>query len=229
MEWMTTTAGIGMAAGANARGRHLHGLGHAGLMLTLLVFVFSGISHGQSLGDAAREARAKSQQSGTAPAKVITNDDLVEKEAAQPEEEAAKEPQQNSSTSTQPDVKSKSPATTDQAQNAVGQKQAPETPAQPDPDAIAKDIKTRAATLRSQIAAVQSQISKLQRGYINRWALPDSIPETEYALREQRAIAFNQQVTELIATQKKLLADLKAQMESLKEEARHAGVKLPAK
>jgi hypothetical protein len=199
---------------------------HAGLILALFVLVFSGISLGQSLGDAAREARAKSQQNGTAPAKVITNDDL-EKESAQPEADTANGAQPDSGA--QPAGKASTPGTGDQAQNGAGQKQGTETAAQPDPDAVAKDIKTRAATLRTQIAATQSQIAKLQKGYINRWVRPDSIPSSEYALREQRAIAFNQQVTELIAEQKKLLADLKTQMEALKEEARHAGVKLPAK
>ena len=229
MDWMTKSARTGVAPSANesANQRHLHGVRHAGLILALFVLVFSGISLGQSLGDAAREARAKSQQNGTAPAKVITNDDLVEKESAQPEEETANGAQPDSGT--QPAGKTNAPGTGDQAQNGAGQKQGTEAPAQPDPDAVAKDIKTRAATLRTQIAATQSQIAKLQKGYINRWVRPDSIPSSEYALRDQRAIAFNQQVTELIAEQKKLLADLKTQMETLKEEARHAGVKLPAK
>ncbi len=195
-------------------------------MLAVLALVLCGISHGQSLGDAAREARAKSQQSGTPPAKVITNDD-IEKESAQPEADAANGAQPDSDTP--PAGKTNAPATGDPAQNGDAQKHATETPAKPDPDAIANDIKSRAATLHTQIAATQSQIAKLQKGYINRWVRPDNIPSTEYALREQRAIAFNQQVTELIAEQKKLLADLKTQMEALKEEARHAGVKLPAK
>lgn len=224
MELKTTSARAGTLPG----GRQLHRMHYAGLMLALLMIATPVVCRAQTLGDVARDSRAQTQQSGTAPAKVITNEDLAETPEAQPAVDAVEAPHQDATTPAKTGTKKKTPAATDHAQNPASPEKAEETPAPTAHDVIEKDFKRRAAALRDQIASVQNMIAKLMGQYINRWTIPDRVPQPDVAFREQQAMSFNQHLTDLIDEQKKLLADLTTQMKSLMEDARHAGVKLKA-
>jgi len=193
------------------------------LILTLLSLSFPGFSYAQSLGDIAREVRAEKQKSESPQPKVITNEDLKQSAPAQEIGSPVKAPVQDVATEGSQAAKASAVAV-ERSPEVSAKERAEELETQKRTAEINKNYLGRIAALRDQINTAQLELAKLQGEYINRWTIPERYPEPDVPFREQQALAFNQQISELIEAQSKRIDGLKSQLRDLQEEARHAGV-----
>jgi hypothetical protein len=193
------------------------------LILTLLALPFSGFSYAQSLGDIAREVREEKQKSGSPQPKVITNEDLKQSAPAQEVRAPVDAPAQDVATEGSQAAKASAVAVERSNQNSA-KEEAPELETQKRTAEINKSYLDRIAALRDQINTTQLELAKLQGEYINRWTIPERDPKPDVPFREQQALVFNQQISDLIEAQSKRIDGLKSQLRDLQEEARHAGV-----
>jgi chemotaxis protein histidine kinase CheA len=184
----------------------------------------------QSLGDVARETRVeeqKAEQKIGVPPKVITNEDVAP--PAQTQASESSEASETSETSASPSAAAAAPdgqpAGQPRETNAAASgAETKEREVQQRTDEINRRYLDRIAALRDEIGSAQTELTRLQGDYENRWTIPERYPPGDIHFRELQALASNNQVSELIEAQRKRIASLNARLEDVKEEARHAGV-----
>jgi hypothetical protein len=207
----------------------------------LLILALPVFAHAQSLGDLARQVRTERQQSGTPQPKVYTNDDVVspsEKaaEAESPAESNDKSADQSTDKSNDRSGKDgdKSAPAASSAEGAGKAAVSKSTPS-PEKEREARERETqkrtqeinqhyldRIADIRSQIAAAQQEIARLQRDqaestnqFQHTSGTTPSIPEYQ---QQQRLFG------EQLEAQRNLIVSLTSQLDDAQEAARHAGV-----
>jgi cell division protein FtsB len=157
--------------------------------------------YSQSLGEVPKQAREE-RQSSTTP-KVITNEDLANKSV--PAENVKAPPEQ-------------SPSPKQTVGNTDKQEERKDAEAQKSGEEVDRRYRERIAQLLYEIKISEYQIVWLKSQY-NRWDIP--LGDEVDLIAQQN---FNQHITDAIAQEKRLIADLKSQLEAVQEEARHAGV-----
>jgi len=192
--------------------------------LTALALVLSALPllcHGQSLGDVAREVRADRQTSGSP--QVITNDDLV---LAVPSRDTSQKAVSSSTTEanrTGTPAEVATPGERAGKDSAKG-REARELEIQRRTDEINQRYIDHIALLRAQINTAQVELVKLEGSYQNRWVVEQQYHKPDWDFRKNQILAFNQHITDLTETQRKLIDGMKSQLAGLQEEARRAGV-----
>jgi hypothetical protein len=209
------------------------------LRLPILAFLILSLplfSHAQSLGDVARAVRAERQSSGTAHAKVITNDDISESNPGhevEPKDAAATDvaAKEGDATSKPAADKQDASATADPADKKDGERKKTAQAGAEDEKGLEVQERTneinkqyidRIAHVRERINAAQQDLAKLQRDQIEstndfRRSVGTAPTISEYQAQQR---AFNEQIED----HRKLLTDLNSQLEDAREAARHAGV-----
>ncbi len=193
----------------------------------LMILAFPLACYAQSLGDVARELRSERQQSGTPPAKVITNDDIVSRV---PGKKAGK-----NKTEKEDAAEANSAAGAESAGEAEPAKSAAKTAPDPAKEREARELeldkrseelnkvyRDRIAAIRAQIGAAQQDLARLERDQVESsndfQRSAGTAPSIGTYEAQQRF--FNEQ----IATQRNAIITLNSQMEDAQEAARHAGV-----
>ena len=154
----------------------------------VLLFVLASVSYGQSLGDVAREQRQKQQaKDPKATPKVVTNDEIPESPDA--------------SSSSSDDTEGKPESSTPAASNA-GKK-------------TAEQWKAEIEVRKARIAALQSQVEKLNDSvhFVEANRYYNGVQYNQYQLKKQQEA---QRLQKQVDTEKKALEDAQ-------ESARKAG------
>jgi len=190
--------------------------------------------YAQSLGDVARELRSERQQSGTPPAKVITNDDIESRESARArakkagknktdkddETEASSAAGAKETDSAGEAEHAKSGAKT--AQDPAKEREARELELDKRSEELNKVYRDRIASIRAQISTAQQELARLERDQVESsndfQRSAGTAPSIGTYEAQQRF--FNEQ----IATQRSAITTLNSQLEDAEEAARHAGV-----
>jgi hypothetical protein len=187
----------------------------------LLVLALPLFAQTQPLGDVARQLRSERQQSGASHPKVYTNDDL-----ARPSSEAS--PGVSAAESNdQSNAPAEGPGSTTAAagkSNASPEKARAEHELEIEKrtQEINKQYLDKIATIRTQIAAAQAEVARLQRDQVestNQFQRTSGTTPSILEYQQQQRM-FSQQ----IETQRNLIVSLNSQLEDAQESARHAGV-----
>jgi hypothetical protein len=190
-------------------------------ILALLILAFSLSSYAQSLGDVARQLRAERRQSVPFHGKVITNDDIASskptpaKSAKETEATAADEGSKANSDSAGNAKHAK-------AEDSAKERGARELELQKRSEEINKVYRDRIAGLRSQIAAEQQELARLQRDQVesaNQFQRSyGTAPNVGTYEAQQRLFS------EQLEAHRTSISTLNAQLDDAQEAARHAGV-----
>jgi hypothetical protein len=193
-------------------------------VLALLILAPAVVASAQSLGDVAREIRSEEQKAGAPHPKVITNEDVVRSAREDQKDISAKPTTRGQVGNVSVAEPTQTPSDENSIRDLSGKREARELETQRRTDEINKVYKDQIASLRDQINNAQVEIGKLQGDYENRWNIPQRYPPSEIHFRDMQALYFNNQVSELIEAQRRLIVSLNSQLEKVQEEARHAGV-----
>ena len=202
-------------------------------ILALLIFALSVSCYAQSLGDLARQTREQEQQKGMPRLRVITNEDLEvrskdqsrapetnEAEASDEKGTADTEKKDATSDAAAPEKKSAKKVSPEDA--AKEREAARELEAQKRTKEINDKYLGRVNELRSQMAAAQADLARLQRDQLENaidYRRSSGI-SPNYAEFGQAQKVFDEQ----IAAKRELIQTLTSQLEDAREAARHAGV-----
>jgi chromosome segregation ATPase len=199
----------------------------------LLILALPLACYAQSLGDVARELRSERQQSGTPPAKVITNDDIVsrkpasERKAAKNKTDKEDETEANSAAGAKQETESAGEAEhaksgSKTAQDPAKEREARELELDKRSEELNKVYRDRIAGIRAQISAAQQELARLERDQVESsndfQRSAGTAPNIGTYEAQQRF--FNDQ----IATQRSAITTLNSQLDDAEEAARHAGV-----
>jgi hypothetical protein len=184
----------------------------------LLVLALPLFAQTQSLGDAARQLRSERQQSGASHPKVYTNDDL-----ARPSTEAA--PAESAAESNAPAEGSGSKTAAAGKSNSSPEKARAERELEIEKrtQEINKQYLDKIAAVRTQLAAAQAEVGRLQRDQVestNQFQRTSGTAPSILEYQEQQRM-----FTEQIEAQRNLIVSLNSQLEDAQESARHAGVR----
>ncbi|MGC2211233.1 MAG: hypothetical protein WA532_14085 [Candidatus Korobacteraceae bacterium] len=179
------------------------------LAVLLLLPVFA---YPQSLGDVARESRAEKLNSAVPPAKVFTNDDIAKLAAHVPAPNVA--PESNPAASAEETYKPANTGTRTDTQELETQRRT---------DEINTYYLNRIDGLRDQMNAAQLELGRLEGDRLD--VYNDST--NAYSPNVAQDEVLMSSLTDQIEAQRTLIANLKAQLKEMREEARHAGVRHP--
>lgn len=186
-------------------------------LAALLILAIPAFAQTRPLGDVARELRAERAQSGV-QLKVWTNEDLGTpssgKAPATPSREGDQDAQASAANPNNAETNSDSAATGPVKKETEPQKSTQD---------INQRYLDKIASLRTQLAAAQQDLSRLQRDQVEstnqfRYSNATAPGMNEYQSQQR---LFEQQ----IEAQRKLIVDLNQQIQDAQEAARHAGVR----
>jgi hypothetical protein len=188
-------------------------------LAALLILAIPMSAQSRPLGDLARELRAERAQSGVRP-KVWTNEDLMTsssgKAPAAPSAEGKQDAQE------QPPVASPGKAADNSGTVAETGPATKQAEPQKSPQDVNQKYLDKIAGLRTQIAAAQQDLARLQRDQVestNQFRYSNGTAPGLYEYQSQQRL-FEEQ----IEAQRKLIVELNQQVEDAQEAARHAGV-----
>jgi uncharacterized protein YukE len=203
----------------------------------LLILALPVFANAQSLGDVARQNRTERKESGASHLRVYTNDDLSspssEPAATEPAADAKDKSTDNSGkdgdkgaqteSSTEGAGKAAASETKAAKKSSIDKERAErELETQKRTDEINQRYLDRIATIRTQIAAAQTEIARLQRDQVestNQFQRTSGTTPNIAEYQEQQRL-----FTEQIQAQSNLLVTLSSQLDDAQESARHAGV-----